>query len=59
MIKKTLLQLEIHREVRVINQLMLPMRQMRMILRLNDKQSSSKLMEKHLLGSQKKLNLII
>jgi len=58
MIKKTLVQLEIHKEVRVINQLKLSLVK-RMNFVLNAKLSLSKQKEKHLLGLQKKLNLII
>jgi len=58
MIKKTLVQLEIHKEVRVINQLKLSLMK-RMNFVLNVKLSLSKQKEKHLLGLQKKLNLII
>jgi hypothetical protein len=49
MTRKILLQLEIHKEVKVINQLMLLLKK-RMNSVFNVKQSLSKLKEKHLLG---------
>jgi hypothetical protein len=49
MTRKILLQLEIHKEVKVINQLMLLLKK-RMNSVFNVKQSLIKLKEKHLLG---------